>query len=193
MGSSGSEDMKRIWEGKENFSSCYFLSNALSNTLFLYFFLDVYVLNILHVKRRETFPKRNKGRDDTRDEKKSQLPSDNEGEEDVEEPPKVNLYISNLCVDRAVLKSHLQVKAVLAGCQFLECYTVRHEKLVNKNQITTVTLQIRIVTFTSPPTRQHSSFAETKSVTTVIGQCRLSLFRPENDVLKSILQSSSSY
>lgn len=39
-------------------------------------------------KRRETFPKRNKGRDDPRDEEKPLLPSDNEGEEGVEEPPK---------------------------------------------------------------------------------------------------------
>ena len=151
------------------------------------------MLNILHVKRRDTFPKRNKERDDWRDEEKLLLPNDNEGEEDVKEPPKVNLYISNLCVDRAVLKSHLQVKAVLAGCQFPQRYTVRHETLVDKNQIATVTLQIRIVNFSSPPTRHHSSFAETKSVTTVIGQCRLSLFRAENDVLKPILQSSSSY
>ncbi|KAK2547293.1 hypothetical protein P5673_032821, partial [Acropora cervicornis] len=42
-------------------------------------------------KRRDTFPKRNKGRDDTRDEEKSLLPSDSEGEEDVEGPPKGNL------------------------------------------------------------------------------------------------------
>ena len=57
----------------------------------LFFLMFVYVLIILHVKRRETFPKRNNGRDDTRDEEKSLLPSDNEGEEDVEGPPKVNL------------------------------------------------------------------------------------------------------
>ncbi|XP_015755609.1 PREDICTED: uncharacterized protein LOC107335141 [Acropora digitifera] len=38
--------------------------------------------------RRDTFPIRNKERDDTRDEEKSLLPSDNEGEEDVKEPPK---------------------------------------------------------------------------------------------------------
>ena len=58
----------------------------------VFFFLTfVYVLNILHVKRRDTFPKRNKGRDDTRDEEKSLLPSDSEGEEDVEGPPKGNL------------------------------------------------------------------------------------------------------
>ena len=81
------------------------------------------MLNILQVKRRDTFPKRNKERDDWRDEEKSLLPNDNEGEEDVKEPPKVNLYISNLCVDRAVLKSHLQVKAVLAGCQFPQLHS----------------------------------------------------------------------
>ncbi|XP_015755594.1 PREDICTED: myosin-10-like isoform X3 [Acropora digitifera] len=39
-------------------------------------------------KRRDTFPKRNKERDDWRDEEKSLLPNDNEGEEDVEGPPK---------------------------------------------------------------------------------------------------------
>ena len=53
----------------------------------------VYVLNILHVKRRHTFSIRSKGRDDTRDEEISLLPSDNEGKEDVEGPPRVNLCI----------------------------------------------------------------------------------------------------
>ena len=66
---------------------------SLSLSLFLIF---VYVFNILHVKRRHTFPKGNKGRDvtehdDTRDEKISLLTRDSKGGEEVEEPPKVNL------------------------------------------------------------------------------------------------------
>lgn len=78
------------------------LSTVLSNrcvfNLSLFLFL-IYVFNLLHVKKWNTCPKRKKelyvtAPDRTGDEEKSQLSNNNE-EENVEGPPKVNLHIPN--------------------------------------------------------------------------------------------------
>ena len=92
----GRYEEERGWERKFLLAlsslKCLVKSLPVKYIVVVFFFLMfIYVLNILHVKRRDTFPKRNKGRDDTRDEEKSLLPSDNEGDEDVEGPLKVNL------------------------------------------------------------------------------------------------------